>query len=65
MHALHLMSEDDDNMCARDTRIVINAYVLRELDRAACTASIISSSAFTVLSVSDRYMDISVHQSVH
>lgn len=48
MHALHLMSEDDDNnMCARDTGIVINAYVLRELDRAACIASIISLAAFS------------------
>lgn len=47
MHALHLVSEDDDNnMCARDTKIVINAYILREIDRAACIASIISSSAF-------------------
>lgn len=41
MHPFQLMSEDyDNNMCARDIRIVINAYVLRELDRAARIASI-------------------------
>lgn len=42
----HVSKDDDNNMCARDTRIVINAYVLRELDRATCTASIISFGAF-------------------
>lgn len=29
MHTLHLVSEDDDNsMCSRDTKIVINVCVL-------------------------------------
>lgn len=47
MHPLHLMSEDDgNNICASDTRIIINAYVLRELDGATCIASILKSGFF-------------------
>lgn len=37
VHPLRLVREDDDNsMRARDTKNVINAYVLRELDRESC-----------------------------
>jgi len=37
MHPLRLVREDDDNnMHDRDTKNVINAYVLRELDRESC-----------------------------
>lgn len=45
MHRLYQVREYvDNNMCARD-RNVITAYVLRELDREACVASITSLSA--------------------
>lgn len=47
MCALHFKGEDDDNnVCVRDTRILINAYVLGELDRAACIVSITSLNGF-------------------
>lgn len=65
-----LSSEDDDNnMCARD-RNVINAYVLRELNREACIASITSLSALfpellQCFLFQGKYIYDSVHQCVH